>query len=296
MTELIRAVHRGNLAEVNRLLAAGANPNTPDNNGDTPLMSTYRIVNNSSYTQIIDALLAAGADPNIRNNRGHAAIFYCRTDMVKKLVDAGANPNIQDNEGNTALRFVAESEEAEDFIEALLANGADPNIPDDEGNTPLMIAAANYVTYTVELLLTFGADPNMQNNEGETAIYSAAILDNIDIVRLLLPVSNIQTLQITGAGNKTMIELAKENAFSPEINTLILKPYKQRQVFNKIAGIEPGYEGKNIGTLKTIPQNVLKYVVGPMVGPKNGGRRHRHRKTKKRASRRRAAKSHKRRA
>jgi ankyrin repeat protein len=296
MAGLLGAVYRGNLAEVNRLLAAGANPNTPDNNGDTALMYADRVVNNSLYTQIIEALLAAGADPNIQNNRGHPAIFYSRPAMVKTFIDAGANPNIRDNEGSTALRFLAESEEAVDLVEALLANGADPNIQDDEGNTPLMIAAANYVTYTVELLLTFGADPNIQNNEGETAIYSAAILDTIDIVRLLLPVSNIQTLQITSAGNKTMVELAKENAFSPEINTLILKPYKQRQVFNKIAGIEPGYEGKNIGTLKNIPQNVLKYVVGPMVGPKNGGRRRRHRKTKKRTSRRRAAKSHKRRA
>jgi ankyrin repeat protein len=60
-TELSQAAHAGNLAEVKRLLAAGANPNPPTKGFE---MSPLGLASQSGATDVITVLLEAGAKPD----------------------------------------------------------------------------------------------------------------------------------------------------------------------------------------------------------------------------------------
>lgn len=127
--EISRAVDTGNLAEVNRLLAAGADPN-----GGFVLFpnaqlfdSLLHIAARQRNLEIINSLLQAGADPNAQSrliratplmralgpNLGPRLIY--RYDIVERLLEAGADPNIIDGHGKSALEYAANNE----FYEAV---------------------------------------------------------------------------------------------------------------------------------------------------------------------------------
>lgn len=115
---------------VKLLLAAGADPNARDEDGETPLFDAYD-------PGVAEALLAAGANPNIRNKNMDTALFdNFFDDVILVLVKAGANVKARNNAGRTAL-FDQQFEAA---TRALVAAGADVNAKDASGDTPLETA------------------------------------------------------------------------------------------------------------------------------------------------------------
>ena len=97
---------------IGRLVTVGADPNTPDNNGRTPL---------------------------------HHGSNRCSAPWVNGVLAAGGNPNAQDNEGFTPLHAVVATEKWHDeegtvIVNLLLSKGADSSITDEIGRTPLDIA------------------------------------------------------------------------------------------------------------------------------------------------------------
>ena len=63
---LVDAVRRGDVQEVARLLAAGADPNVKDPDGDAPLHITAE----QSRADLVELLLRHGADPNAKKRKG----------------------------------------------------------------------------------------------------------------------------------------------------------------------------------------------------------------------------------
>lgn len=122
--QIIKAVHRGDIATVKSLLAKGADVNAKmDESGWTALM------------------LAAG--------EGH-------TELVKFLLTKGANVNARESVKNTALIRAAVNGHTE-TAELLLANGADVNLKGELGDTALSRATDNGHTETVRILKEAGA-------------------------------------------------------------------------------------------------------------------------------------------
>ena len=103
-TALHEAVVKNDIAEVKRLLAAGADVSAKTKHGYTPLH--------------IAALM------------GHAA-------SVKVLLQAGAETEVKNMwDDRTPLHYAAGGG-GPASVKALLAAGADPNVPDKDGDTPL---------------------------------------------------------------------------------------------------------------------------------------------------------------
>ena len=100
-----KAAKSGNLAEVKRLLVAGANPKAECQGKDTVLMRAA----DDGHTEVIKALLMAGANPDAQNEFGNTALMLATIDghlqSVKVLLEAGANPNLMNKKDRTALRF-----------------------------------------------------------------------------------------------------------------------------------------------------------------------------------------------
>ena len=156
-TPLIQAAMRGKLKTVDRLLQAGADPNTPDKDGHTPLHAAARL----SSPTITERLLEAGASPHTPAKNGHKplheAASYSSPASAERLLQAGADPDCRTATAQTPLHLAANSKSSE-TVGRLIDAGADPNARNDRGSTPLHSATLANCTKSIERLLKAGAD------------------------------------------------------------------------------------------------------------------------------------------
>ncbi len=124
---------------VAQLIAAGADPNVRDSEGNTPLHRT----NSAAAAR---ALIAGGADPNARNKEGETPLFARYFDEITPvLVEGGAEVMARDPHGRTALfrqRYA-------DSAAALIRAGVDVNAKDFEGETALEATSDEGVAMTL---------------------------------------------------------------------------------------------------------------------------------------------------
>jgi uncharacterized protein len=157
---LLDAAERGDRAGVTRLLATGANPNTPGPDGTTAIM--HAAANND--LELVRALIKAGANVTLTNQFGTSALTEAAiigsAPIIEALLKAGADPNTKNPEGETPLMAVARSGNI-DAAKRLLEARADVNARENfGGQTALMWAAAQGQAEMVKLLAASGADLN----------------------------------------------------------------------------------------------------------------------------------------
>jgi len=115
-------------AQVDRCIAAGADPNARDQYGWTPLHQVARY----GTPETVAVLLKAGADLEARSNRAgwtplHHAARQGTPETVAALIDAGADFAARTKNGNTPLQLAAAHGKLEN-VEVLRAAGADPKV------------------------------------------------------------------------------------------------------------------------------------------------------------------------
>jgi ankyrin repeat protein len=157
---VLAAAERGDRAAALRLLARGANPNTPGPDGTTPIMWAA----SNDDLELVRALIAAKADVTRKNQFGTTAITEAAIIGSEKVLDAllkaGADVNTRNPEGETPLMAVARSGKVE-AARRLLEAGADVNATESfGGQSALMWAAAQGQGEMVKLLASKGADLN----------------------------------------------------------------------------------------------------------------------------------------
>ena len=103
----------GDTAGVSRELAAGGDPNSPDDAGYTLLHITVQ----ERHVEMAELLLRSGADPNRADKRGNGPLFTavmaaCRADrteanltLVALLLRSGADPAQKNNIGRSPLEM-----------------------------------------------------------------------------------------------------------------------------------------------------------------------------------------------
>lgn len=181
---LHEAVKFGIKADVEAMLAKGANVNGRNENGQTPLFALGEIFRGGhpfpkeiDPKGIAELLLAKGADVNAKDNGGntplHAVVRGGEKDAVELLLAKGANVNAKNNDGETPLHSASN----EGVAKWLLAKGADVNAKNNNGETPLFNAIYKAVFFRqnfITLLLAHGADVNAKDNGGQTPLRKAA--------------------------------------------------------------------------------------------------------------------------
>jgi ankyrin repeat protein len=100
---LHKAAYEGDAERVKELLKKGANPNTKDVFGRTPLHEAA----SEGSVDVVKLLLEHGADPNIQDEVGwtplHSAALWGHDDVVKLLLVYGADPTVKDKDERTPL-------------------------------------------------------------------------------------------------------------------------------------------------------------------------------------------------
>jgi len=176
-TPLCLAIDNSNLAIVNLLLEAGANPNlTPPGYAD-PLLEAVT----SGLKGIVKALLRKGADASsaTRNTSLTEAIKLGHVAIVALLLEHGAkvNPPQTNSLAGTPLHLairhctinVMESVEWYDIVKILLQEGANPNMLDNDGMSSLHLAIIKGLSKVVEVLVENGADAELQVGQAPNA-------------------------------------------------------------------------------------------------------------------------------
>jgi ankyrin repeat protein len=186
-TPLIDAARRGIAADVEALLAGGADVDEPNENG----WAALHIACEEGHTDVVTTLLAANAevDHSLDGAFGMAAplIFACQqghTDIVKKLIDANAEVNCTLDDGATPL-YVASQTGHIEIVTKLIAAKADVNTPMNDGCTPLYIACQEGYTETAARLLAANAEVDQACEDGATPLAIACHRGRLDCVQLL---------------------------------------------------------------------------------------------------------------
>ncbi|HTM50605.1 MAG TPA: ankyrin repeat domain-containing protein [Bryobacteraceae bacterium] len=225
------AIRTGDQAAVDKLLAGGADVNTRDSRGNTPLMYAAAVGSPSMLRNLLDK----GADPKAKNTFDSTALMWCSNDLakVRLLLDKGADVNARTKQGGSVLFIAAAHDGNAAVIRLLLERGADTKAPGPAGATAaLMMSARANDTESAKLLLEQGAVVKAKGFAGFTALISAAGYGNAGLVKLLLARGadvNAQTDPAfekvkngdIGIGSLTPLLLAV-NAPSPETVRLLL--------------------------------------------------------------------------
>jgi ankyrin repeat protein len=166
--------------------------------------------------QLVKQHLAAGANVNAKNEQGQTPIHLAaKTRKVKKeitelLIEKGADVNVKDRKGRTPLDFAVTGKRAEteelirknggergeykmtiyqaanigdlETVEKLLESGTDVNQKNRQGYTPLMAAGTKEIA---EFLISKGASVNESTIFG-TALHEAVNSRRYEVAKVLL--------------------------------------------------------------------------------------------------------------
>ena len=156
--QLIVATRRNQPEEVDRLLAAGANPNADQVKGFEGRPALFHAAT-FGYVDIAGKLIGKGANANYGADRGAVtplmvAALNGPPAMVDLLVRSGANPNVQAG-GATPLTEATRKGDPE-VVRALLVAGADPAVTMPDGSAPACYAKAHGYGQAAELIVSAG--------------------------------------------------------------------------------------------------------------------------------------------
>jgi len=144
------AAKAGDIAEIERLLASGA-----DANEDDALASPLHWAAMNGHEAAVATLVANGARLDAQSNMLgaplHAAARFNRIDALNTLLAAGADPDVRDRDAFTPL-MRAVIENRPDAVRALIAGGADVNAV---GNAPGGLQIGKGQTIALQLALRY---------------------------------------------------------------------------------------------------------------------------------------------
>ncbi len=187
------ALREDDLEAIRLLGLHGANMDTPDESGRSPLM----IATGNRSVVLVQALLQAGAQVNyavIPDNpqRGrtalHTALYTGSEEIIKVLLDAGAATDKPDRHGWLPVHYAAYYDNPTSLTllkDHRASLGA--NTTTDRGETPLMLAAQYGKLAAMRYLLAQGINTTTQDRYGKNAYDYAVFFRQTAAIELLRP-------------------------------------------------------------------------------------------------------------
>jgi ankyrin repeat protein len=246
---LMWAVHYASLAQLQKILAAGANPNF-DLPYQTMLGEALHWRGDKDGPDVFRELVRAGADPT--RHSGNKSLMWTASQhgnrqwAIGVLLDVVPKKKLAPEDLTTALVNTAHDAA---LVKRLLDAGVDVNRRGSANNaflpakpiSPLMAAAFYGNPDCVQLLLTAGADANLKDAEGHTAL-DYALFDAKrcrKVIALLQKAggASAKSFPDPGAATRGFATAAKKPAFKAAVASI-----------QELTGIKPaplvGEEGK----------------------------------------------------
>jgi ankyrin repeat protein len=184
-TPLISAIRSGLVAVATYLVEHKADANLPDRSGWTPLMwATW-----GDSPALVEMLLAHHAKLDAKDNDGLTSLGIAaqngKAKAARALLDAGADVNAPVAKGGYTPLMLASISGSNELATSLIEHGAKVNAANPGGVTALMIAAAGNRSTIAGLLLKAGADVNARSEDGRTALSIAQANDSDAVIKIL---------------------------------------------------------------------------------------------------------------
>jgi ankyrin repeat protein len=196
VTALMLAAQEGNPGVLG-LLERKVRVDARDSGGNTALLYATRMFVGHGQRAAGRALLAAGADVNAANLDGETPLIRAATQYEEEcaeiLLERGANVNSRTQQGRTPL--IAAIDGPKDFdntnhlvyspkiARLLIARGADVNARDAAGRTPLLLAVMRGHADIIPVLLEHKADVNVVDRNGDTVLTLAGSNEVIALLK-----------------------------------------------------------------------------------------------------------------
>jgi ankyrin repeat protein len=184
------AAAEGDVATIERLIAAGEKPNVQDSRSRTPLIvAAFRRQHDAAQ-----ALLRLGANPNAHDTDGYDALAIAVSnndlDMVRIMIEGGANVQAKTGFDNGSALITAAQLGQVEIVRALIEAKADIDHPNARGWTALTTAVVAGTggkdhLAIVEALVKAGADGDIKDRAGLKAIDYARRRGYTDMVPIL---------------------------------------------------------------------------------------------------------------
>ena len=211
ITETYGTVGEGRAEMVQVLIDAGADVDTEDNTGRSPL----HLASREGNMAIVKMLVEAGADVSATDNEGDTCLAMAaqlgHTETVRYLVGLkDVDVSSADQKQLTALHKAVDEGHV-DVVQVLIDAGADVDAKNDKGRTPLHLACENENMQfwhwassgfaekniaILKMLVEAGADVSATDNDGDTCL-GLATKDGYDsqIVRYLANLPKVDVKQ-----------------------------------------------------------------------------------------------------
>lgn len=139
------------------------------------------------------------------------AIYYGHLEIVKFLIENGANFENSDKDKNPIYLCCFNGDY--DIVKYLIDNDCFIDSENSIGETPLIVSCKGNHTEIVEYLIRKGANLNIRDTQkGFTALHVSAIMDNINLVKLL--VENGCDINAINHENMTALKYLKFYSFN----------------------------------------------------------------------------------
>ncbi len=185
---LATAAQDGDVAEIDRLVAAGVDVNTKGLGCTTPLYWALRNLNKAGY---------------------------------KRLLEHGASPNVETTDGDSVMHFAAGWIEPE-WLELALQHGGALNLPRSRcrrfpNRTPIFDAIGKLQTKQLQLLIDAGANVNQKDHEGQTPLTYAIRHGQYESAYQLLEAG--ADYRVKSPDGKDIATLIRKRASNPDLKT-----------------------------------------------------------------------------
>ncbi|MFC1795296.1 ankyrin repeat domain-containing protein, partial [Planctomycetota bacterium] len=215
---LYEAAADGDIALVKSLISSGADVNTPNIWGWTPLY----IASGIGYEDIVNFLIAKGADIDAPNRPGETPLHFAfrngHKDIAELLIENGADFSSAAKNGITPLHTVAEQGHI-GLVKLLIDKGADVNANTKTwAGTPLHQAAGEGHTDIVKLLIANGANVNSKNNSNGTPLHWAAFGGHTKVIEILI--KNGAEINAENDGFSTPLGFAEQGEHTETVELL----------------------------------------------------------------------------
>eukprot|EP00796_Vickermania_ingenoplastis_P004339 gene4339-3153_t len=226
-TALHFAAFNGDVALIDLLVSKGAELDTTNFDGNTPLVMAVK----GRQPDAICALAKAGASLDKATSLGSTAIHHAASmgyiDCMKLLQELGANTTFEKTEAGSLLHWASHSGSIPCVGSVMYDLKVPVNTVDKHGGTALMVAVHMQKIEVAAFLLEHGADPNIAIEEdGTTALHVAVEMGFTDCVKLLISCG--ANSQAKNKAGDTPLSLA-QGAGKPMTLAELSKPVKSKE-------------------------------------------------------------------